>query len=78
MANPCMGSLDSDEKNKKKQTNTHDLQPQSRENAPVRRQNDGYLCVSICIHVCVDLNLESKPRPGKPKVHTKKKKKKRK
>lgn len=56
--------------------NNHDLQLQSRENVPARRQNDGYLSVYQSVFMFVlTLNLESKLRPGKPKVHTHKKNK---
>lgn len=49
----------------------HDLQLQSRENVPARRQNDGYLRVYQSVFMFVlTLNLESKLRPGKLKVHT--------
>lgn len=53
--------------------NNHDLQLQSRKNVPARRQNDGYLSVYQSVFMFVlTLNLESKLRPGKPKVHTQK------
>lgn len=63
-----MGSLDS---NGNKYN--HDLQLESRENVPAKRQNDGYLGVYPSVFMFVlSLDLEAVLRPGKPTVYKKK------